>query len=361
MYSMLIFCAFANAQLLTEISINLSSALLCCSVEVLDSAMAEVKSTSKRWEDMETDVLVKIFKELNMIELSPVSQVCHSWRLACSDIWLWHTFDLGLLKSNFIPTRASPYIWVDDRSDRRLTRVLKTAMALSRGNITCLIFHFNLYMKDDHLSYISERCPHLKRLVLPAWNRITKNGICQAIQRWQELESLTMPSIAHPPYIMEEISRNCKNFTQLKIMGSFDMNFASAIAANIPKLKVLSVRCSMLMKEALLYILDVMEDLEVLNISHCFLLEGRSTTFPGLRMVEELEESVLSKTSRLREFLYCQSSSCITCQRMILDEGLMRWWKYEDWFWRLDEVNCLALGGYGKLFDQSSVNIALRD
>lgn len=157
MYSMLMFCAFANTQLLTAISINLSSALLCCSVEVLDSAMAEVKSTSKRWEEMETDVLVKIFKELNMIELSPVSQVCHSWRLACSDIWLWHTFDLGLLKSNFIQTRASPYIWVDDRSDRRLTRVLKTAMALSRGNITCLIFHFDLYMKDDHLSYISER------------------------------------------------------------------------------------------------------------------------------------------------------------------------------------------------------------
>lgn len=170
-----------------------------------------------------------------------------------------------------------------------------------------------------------------------------------------------MPWIAHPPYIMEEISRNCKNFTQLKVMGSFDMNFALAIAANIPKLKVLSVRCSMLMKEALLYILDVMEDLEVLNISHCFLLEGRSTTFPGSRMVKELEESILCKTSRLREFLYCQSSSCITCQRMILDEGLMRWWKYEDWFWRLDEVNCLALEGYGKLFDQSSVNIALRD
>lgn len=78
---------------------------------------------------------------------------------------------------------------------------------------------------------------------MPAWNRITKVGICQAIQRWQELESLTMPTIGHPPYIMEEIGRSCKNFTELKIMGSFDQHFASAIFQFLPKLKVLSTAC----------------------------------------------------------------------------------------------------------------------
>lgn len=119
--------------------------------------MADAKSVGKRWEEMETDVLVKIFKELNMIQLAPVSQVCRSWRLACSDPFIWNTIDLGLLQSNFIQTRASPYIWVDERSDRRLTRILKMAMFLSRGNVTTMIFHFNLYMKDDHLGFISER------------------------------------------------------------------------------------------------------------------------------------------------------------------------------------------------------------
>ena len=119
--------------------------------------MAEIKSVVKRWEDMETDVLVKIFKELNVVELAPVSQVCRLWRSACADPLLWNALDLGLLKSNFIQTRASPFIWVDERSDRKLSKLLRLAMALSRGNITCLIFHFNLYMKDDHLSYIAER------------------------------------------------------------------------------------------------------------------------------------------------------------------------------------------------------------
>lgn len=119
--------------------------------------MAETKPAVKRWEDMETDVLVKIFKELSIVELAPISRVCRSWRMACSDSLVWNTLDLGLWRSNYIQTRASPYVWVDERSDRKLTELLRIAMGLSRGNITCLIFHYNLYMKDDHLGYISER------------------------------------------------------------------------------------------------------------------------------------------------------------------------------------------------------------
>ncbi|KAJ1278393.1 hypothetical protein BS78_04G076000 [Paspalum vaginatum] len=313
------------------------------------SIMGENKWMGKRWEDMDTDVLVKIFKELNLVELSPVSQVCRWWRSACSDPLIWGTLDFGLLKSNFIQTRASPYIWVDDRSDKRLSRILRVAMAISIQNVNCMIFHYNLYMKDEHLHFISQRSPHLKRLVMPAWNRITKAGICQAIQRWQELESLTMPAIGQPPYIMEEIGRSCKSFTELKIMGSFDQQFASAILQFLPKLKVLSLRCSKVSMDALHCLLNSMEYLEVLNISHCLLLviaqNGRK------QVVHELDSPIRERASRLREFHYCQSRSCIACQRMVVDEGIMRWYRYEDWFWRRDEVRSLDLQDYGKLFD----------
>ncbi|KAG8092171.1 hypothetical protein GUJ93_ZPchr0012g20059 [Zizania palustris] len=311
--------------------------------------MGENKFMGKRWEDMDTDVLMKIFKELNLVELSPVSQVCSLWRLACSDPLIWGTLDFGLLKSNFIQTRASPYIWVDDRSDRRLARILRVAMAISCGNVNCMIFHYNLYMKDEHLHYISERSPHLKRLVMPAWNRITKLGICQAIQRWEELESLTMPTIGHPPYIMEEIGRSCKNFAELKVMGSFDDLFASAIVTHLPKVKVLSLRCSKVTMSALLWLLDQMVNLEVLNISHCLMFE--IVTNGRRQVIHELDDQTLEKASRLREFYYCQSRSCVACQRMMVDEGIMRWYRYEDWFWRRDEVSSLDLQDYGKLFD----------
>lgn len=318
--------------------------------------MAEIKSESKTWDDMEADVLVKIFKELNMSELARVSQVCRLWRLACADPVLWSTLDLGLLKSNFIPTMASPYIWVHDKSDRKLTNLLRIAMALSRGNISCLIFHFNLYMRDDHLNYISERCLHLKRLVMPAWNRITTTGICQAIRRWPELESLTMPTVAHPHYVMDEISGNCKNFSSLKIMGTFDILFASAISSYVPKLKVLSLRCSILTREALLFVLNCMENLEVLNISHCMLVEGLN--FAGRKhIIREFDGTLMEKASRLREFHHCMNSSCLTCRRMNRDEGLVRWYRYEGWFWRQDEVSSLSLGeDYGKLFDEGCLN-----
>jgi hypothetical protein len=37
---------------------------------------------------------------------------------------------------------------------------------------------------------------------------------------------------------------------------------------------------------------------------------------------------------------------------MVVDEGIMRWYRYEDWFWRRDEVRSLdLLEDYGKLFD----------
>ncbi|XP_058082241.1 F-box/LRR-repeat protein At3g48880 [Magnolia sinica] len=306
--------------------------------------MEESKSLVRRWEDMEIDILVRIFKEFDVIELtSGISRVCSSWRLACSDPLLWKTVDLGILKSNFIQIPTLPYIWVDDRSNKKLTRVLKIAMGLSCGSVTCIIFHVNLYLKDDHLIHIAERCPRLKHLVLPAWDLITKGGICEAIRKWEELESMTMPYICSPPYIMEVIGMNCKNFTQLKVMGCFNVLFASSIAKYLPKLKVLSLRCSTLFMEALILILDCMEHLEVLNVAHCLFIEDLPPP-ASRRIIRELNEAIIekAKASRLRTFFYCHKESCVLCQRMVNDNGSMRWFKYEEGSWRNDEVSSLA-------------------
>ncbi|XP_050221593.1 F-box/LRR-repeat protein At3g48880 isoform X2 [Mercurialis annua] len=306
-------------------------------------AMEEGGSMVRKWEDLDTDILVKIFQSFNIFELtSGIAHVCSSWRLACCDPLLWKTLDLSMLKSNFIKIPLEPYVYVDGRSDTTLTRVLKTSLNLSQGNITSLIFHFNLYVSDDQLTYTAERCPRLKRLVLPAWNRIKKTGICKAIRMWRNLESLTMPSIANPPYLIEEIANNCRNFTELKVMGPFEIFFASTLATYLPKLRVLSLRCSMLIKDALILILDSLQSLEVLNISHCLLIEVPTPPAPK-RIIRELDQSILQKASRLREFLTCMDDSCTMCQRTKSDEGLMRWYKYEEGMWKRDEVSSLAL------------------
>lgn len=151
-----------------------------------------------------------------------------------------------------------------------------------------------------------------------------------------------MPSIANPPYFMEEISRNCKNFSELKIMGPCDVLCASTLVAYLPKLKVLSLRCSLLNKDALLIILDGLKHLEVLNISHCLLIEVPPHPAPK-RVVRELDPCILERASRLRLFLTCMEDSCLMCERTRNDEGLVRWYKYEEDLWKDDEVCSLAL------------------
>ncbi|XP_068640014.1 F-box/LRR-repeat protein At3g48880-like [Aristolochia californica] len=304
--------------------------------------MEESDPSVKRWEDMQIDLLVKVFQKLTVTELiSGISQVCSSWRLACMDPILWKTLDLGQWKSNYIKVHSSPYIWVANESNKELTRVLRIAVGLSCGSINCMIFHYNLYMNDKHLLHVAEGSPHLKRLVLPGWNLITKDAMIKAIHMWKELVSLTMPSVRSPSYVMEQIGRNCENFSELKIMGPCDAKFVQAIATFIPKLKVLSLRCSKLYMDDLLMILDNLKQLQVLNISHCVLIENNPP--PDLpRFVRKLDMEILEKASRLQSFMYCMQETCIPCQRAIADDGIMRWYNYEDRFWATDEVSSLA-------------------
>lgn len=301
-------------------------------------------TVSRRWEDLDTDVLMRIIESFNKFELTPgIAHVCRAWRLACSDPLLWETVDLSHMKSNFIKTSLEPFVYVDNQSDRTLTRILRLSLSISRGNILTLIFHYDLYLTDEQLTYTAERCPRLKRLVMPAWNRIKRTGICRAISMWKDLESMIMPSIGTPRYVMEEIFRNCKKFAELKIMGSFNVTCANSIVQFLPNLKVLSLRCSMVIKEALFIILDGLEHLEVLNISHCHIVDFPPPPARKRIILKEIDDSILHKASRLRQFFACLNDSCIMCQRSRADEGLMRWYRYEENAWKEDEVQSLAL------------------
>lgn len=152
-----------------------------------------------------------------------------------------------------------------------------------------------------------------------------------------------MPSITEPNPVMEEILQSCPNFTQLKIMGPFDMIIATSLAAYLPHLKALSLRCSLVQKEALLFILDKLPKLEVLNISHCVFVE--ILEFPVSRnFIRSVDPSIITKAGRIRKFLFCPVASvCAMCERARADEGLMRWYKYEKGLWKEDEWRCFAI------------------
>lgn len=124
-------------------------------------------------------------------------------------------------------------------------------------------------------------------------------------------------------------------------MGSFDINFASALSTYLPELKVLSLRCSKLYKEALILVLEGLPNLQVLKISHCVLLETPAPPEPAERIiVTQLDASILEKASRLREFRICMDDTCITCQRTKDNQALERWWYgYEDDVWLAGAVH----------------------
>lgn len=276
--------------------------------------MEERNSPVRRWEDLNIDMLVNIFQSFDLFQLiSVIPQVCPAWQLACSDQRLWKTLDLSVMQSNFIKTQAPPYVFVDTPSREKLTRILKICLNLSRGNLLTLIFHYNLYVDNNQLTYTAKRCPRLKRLVMPAWEKLEKRTICSAFQEWKDLESLTMPSLEEPAYVIEKIGRSCKKISELKIMDPCDVLLASALVAFLPNLKVLSVRCTLLSKSALVTILDGLKKLEVLNISHCVITEDPPPA--PKKILTKLDHSIVEKASRLHKFLTCMSDSCIMCQR----------------------------------------------
>ncbi|XP_071706676.1 F-box/LRR-repeat protein At3g48880-like [Rutidosis leptorrhynchoides] len=305
----------------------------------------EEEDTNK-WEDPNNnDILVNVFNKFDIFELtSGLGHICPSWRNAVCDPYLWRTLDLSLFKSNYTYINNKPHVYVAKSSDKQLTKLLKISLNLSRQCVTTLIFHYYSYVNDAQLTYIAERSPNLKRLVLPSWDRITVTGIRNSITMWKDLESLAIATVPNPTYLMKQISINCKKFSQLKIIGPCDIAFVKTLIRCVPNLKVLSLRCSRLHMDALLLILNRLDNLQVLNIAHCYIVEGPTApSTSSLKVVEKLDDEIMEKGSRLRNFITCRDDMCTECQRTKADKGIMRWCRIEQGLWKEDEVKSLAV------------------
>lgn len=97
---------------------------------------------------------------------------------------------------------------------------------------------------------------------------------------------------------MKTIGTNCKNFSELKLTCNFNLDYANAIVKYVPKLKVLSLRATIVFnKEILICILDDLKHLEALNICHCEFV-FRDSTFP-LHYAKNLTKRSLKKDQDL--------------------------------------------------------------
>ncbi|CAL9064146.1 unnamed protein product [Musa banksii] len=292
-----------------------------------------IASEPKAWGVLSMDILLEMVKELNPIDRGSVGRVCHSWRKACRDSSVWRMVDLRSLRSNLV--------WVD--TNLRLSQALRSMEIYGHVNIRCIILHPHLHVKDEHFNLIARGCPRLKRLVVPRWEVISKNGMCNAMKNCRDLESLTMPGNACSLRMMKTMSVSCKSFSELKVIGCFPRRFGMTVALYLPGLKVLSLRCCRTSMVAIEMILGSMDHLEVLNLSHAMVqLEVGSEVMPLAKGFEEMAgKFVLEKaSSMLSSFWYCENYvSCGGCRRM-MDRRL----RHENGFWWHDEVVSLDLG-----------------
>ncbi|XP_004300769.1 PREDICTED: F-box/LRR-repeat protein At3g48880-like [Fragaria vesca subsp. vesca] len=283
------------------------------------------------WGDMGKDLTLHLFMSLSIVDVIRCGSVCRSWREASSDTELWKNIDLTKVDSLIVLQTWSDHI------------AMGTMNAIFRrgGDVSCLIFNYYFHMRDHYLIHVSKSMPKLKRLVLPAQYRVLKVARFEAaLKNWPELESLTIPC-NFPVEIMEVIGKHCKKFSAMKLMCNFYENHAEAVAAYLPNLKVLSLRCAD--KGAVLHILKEMKHLQVLNLSHSYIVNHSPTLDRRMVVLRELDLQVTEPASRLERFIYCRSRLyCNTCRlQLSLNRVLIRC-RYEERVWRMDEVSSLA-------------------
>ncbi|XP_062119554.1 F-box/LRR-repeat protein At3g48880-like [Humulus lupulus] len=295
------------------------------------------------WKDLPFDILVKIFMALDILDVvAGVSRVCTSWRAASRDPKIWNSIDLSKVKFNSgrIP-ETSDDLYIDGPSNK-IMLVLKNSLKLNRGNVSCLIFQFYAFLTNEHLLYIAERTPNLKRLVLPAWNKLDVDGFDEAIKHWSNLESLTVPCVYSPCNMMKSIGAYCNNFSEIKIMCPVDSDFALSIASHTPNLKVLSLRCTVVFKQALLILLKKLNKLEVLNLAHSLMV--CDTREPGFLLVfEEIDDEIIKNTKHVKTLITCQKNACPMCRVAVDQEDFLKWYNYEEENWKLDEIPSLTV------------------
>lgn len=99
------------------------------------------------WNDMDHEVLMRIFMTLNIVDFIAVSCVCSSWTEVCQDYVYWNRRVLDLTKWSSVLIKSSP----------KTIQVLKRALYLSCGNIGSLIFNFRLPVGDEILIHVAQR------------------------------------------------------------------------------------------------------------------------------------------------------------------------------------------------------------
>ena len=160
----------------------------------------------------------------------------------------------------------------------------------------------------------------------------------EAVKYWKCLESLTLPYVFRYEEILSSIGANCKNLSEMKSSCSVDLGLVEAIIANVPRLKVLSLRHTAAFKQALLHLLKSLKNLEVLNLMHVLVAD---LTQAGMEL-QGIDDEITKCALHLKKFLTCPERLCPKCN-VVEDDNILRCFDLDEDDWRRDEIPSLTI------------------
>lgn len=173
------------------------------------------------------------------------------------------------------------------------------------------------------------------------WCSLNDSSFRFAFSQWKNLR--TMVIVKNSSYTgsleLQVVGENCKNLTNLKFVGLLDQHLADQIVLHLQVLKKLSLRCSYLCAEGLSLLIDGLQKLEILNLSHSTLIIA---LFPKLHFckLSQADHAFLVPTQKLHRIIMCPDLPCCHICNDWFGNGRKIWpmSKYFDMFWQDDEI-----------------------
>ncbi|CAA7023134.1 unnamed protein product [Microthlaspi erraticum] len=289
--------------------------------------MAMRSRKSPRWENMDRDILAKIFEKLNVIDVTMgASRVCISWFLVCHQKSLWKTIDLAYLQlDDFNHPRLKNFlvdvtIEVDTPPQKydiyHPRKILNEITKFSSTVPSSLFLNFRSWVEDEDLIIAAERMPNITKFVLPRWGNLSEDSYRFVFSQWKNLHTL----IISPAFYVNQkilkfqlVAENCINLTNLKISGYVDEDLVVELVRYLPNLKRLSMRgCKIYhIKKVSFHIIRCLQNLASLNLSHCIFNDKITGPICGIVLEDSLIENF---TQKIDTFIMCSKVGCLLCE-----------------------------------------------
>ncbi|KAL0741233.1 hypothetical protein Bca4012_082746 [Brassica carinata] len=295
---------------------------------------------------MDRDILVKIFEKLNVIDVTMgASRVCISWFLASHDKSLWKTINLANLQHVDFSHPRLPNSRVEDEKVNehvyRCNMILTESTKFSSIVPINLLFNYDTYLTDEDLIFASQRMPNIRKLVLPRWFHSSENSYQFAFRQWKNLQTLIIDQ-RHASltwrHVIQASGENCINLTNLKTMGYLNEVVVEEIVRCLPNLKKLSLRfCDIIDIREVLHLITSLENLTILNLSHCRFLQRGGYIICSRELDNILCEIARYKCETL--IMLCSNYDCKFCRDASKDAyDVVRLHAFLEKNWRNDEI-----------------------